>query len=789
VTTILRSSASRPAGTTSGPATPGAPSSLTGVALIVALASVGAAAAACHPAGWEPADLALAAGTAGLVTWASARAGNRARLVLPAVALVAGTGWVVLVALAALALVALAFFFESRRHGLARVLGATAGGLGCNALLRLPQFTLAAHWRWASAPTGTTALVTTCACAPVLYSAWKASDDVVRHRIRVGALCAGLFVAVAMVGFTAAALVGRRDMSQGIYSAQRGLAAAERGNPTGAASELRTSADAFARARRDFDAPWTWPARLVPVLGQYAHAASELARAGYTVAAPTSRAATQVPYDELTAAPGRIDLSLLRSIVGPVARADTALREASRIVDQLDTSWLPAPLTSRLERYRHHLDSNVPEADRALEAVRLTPDLLGASGPRHYLVLFGNPAESRMLGGYAGAYAELTADGGRLSLTRSGRTEDLPDATGAAAAASNRLGWPLPLYTPSQHLGNVTGSPDFPAAAQAATELFRGALGSHLDGVLYVDPTGLAALVGMVGGIRVPGLDQPLTELNLAQFLLRDQYTRFSVRSERFDFLSATAKETFHLLTTRSLPAPVKLFEQLDPAVSGDHLQLWFADPATRHLLDEVGVSGRRHRDPSADQFDLRTSNLSQNKTDAFLQRTVTYETGRDAATGGSAADVTIDLHNGAPPGLSHYVLSNQWLRRNERGAPPLGSDTMLVAVTTTLALDGASVDGVSRTWSSHPTSSGDEPDGAMHRYVTTVTVPAGATVEIRLHLRGGRSTSHSHGITFVHQPLANADHIVVLESEGSHTRRVAQFTLAETHSVAVTPG
>ena len=146
--------------------------------------------------------------------------------------------------------------------------------------------------------------------------------------------------------------------------------------------------------------------------------------------------------------------------------------------------------------------------------------------------------------------------------------------------------------------------------------------------MLYVDPKGLAALLGMVGDIRVPGLDQPLTELNLAPFLLRDQYTRFSVRSERFDFLSATARATFHLLTTRSLPSPVKLFEQLAPAVAGDHLKLWFADPATRRLLDEVGVSGRPHRDPDDDLFDLRTSNISQNKTDAFLTRTVDYEYG-----------------------------------------------------------------------------------------------------------------------------------------------------------------
>jgi hypothetical protein len=744
--------------------------------------------AGCHPAGWAPIDAALAAGAAALVTWAAARARTWARLVLAVVALATGSGWWLVAALAAIGLTAMASALQPRRRRVARVLGAAAGGLAFNVLLRLPQLTFATHWRWHAAPTGTTALVVLLACAPVLCSAWVASDDVVRRRIRIGAIGAAAFVAVSLLGFAAAAWSGRTDMGHGISEAQHGLDWAERGNPTLAAGDLQTSAASFARARRDFDAPWTWPARLVPVLGQYARAASELARAGYTVAAPSSRAAREVPYEKLTTAPGRIDLTLLRSIERPVAQADAALREASHIVNGVDTSWFPAPLTSRLERYRNHLNSNLPEADRALEAVRLTPELLGAGGVRHYLVLFGNPAESRALGGYGGAYAELTADAGRLTLTRSGRTEDLPDASATAAAAANQLGWPVPLYEPAQHLGNVTSSDDFPAAARAATDLFGGSLGAHVDGVMYVDPKGLAALLGMVGSIRVPGLDEPLTELNVAPFLLQGQYRQFSVRSARFDFLSATAHETFHLLTTRSLPSPVKLFEQLAPAVAGDHIKLWFADPATRRLLDQVGVSGRPSHDPSDDLFDLRTSNISQNKTDAFLQRTVTYEAERDAKTGGIDADVTIELHNGAPAGLSHYVLSNQWLRRKEPGAPPLGSDTMLVSVATTLSLDRASVDGVTTPWTNHATSSGAEPDGATNRYVTTVTVRAGDTVVIHLHLVGGSSSRHHHGVTFVHQPLAMDDHVVVTERRGTTVEPLAQFTLHDTRSVRMSP-
>ena len=528
---------------------------------------------------------------------------------------------------------------------------------------------------------------------------------------------------------------------------------------------------------------------MVPVLGHYAQAASELAHAGQTVASAGGAAAQQVPYDRITAKPGEIDLSLLRSITGPVARADAGVRRGASMVDHLDTSWLISPLTQRLDRYRTHLDTTLPEADRALAAVRLAPGLLGASGTRHYLVLFGNPAESRFLGGYAGAYGNLTASNGHLTLTSSGRTEDLGSSPAVPSTALAPVGWPTTLYEPVDHLGNVTASADFPALARLATTLYHDPLGEHVDGVLYVDPRGLAALLGLVGGIHVDGLDETLTETNLAQFLLHDQYTTFADRSERFDFLSATARATFQLLTTRELPTPKKLFEQLAPAVRGGHLQLWFTDPHTDPLLDSVGVSGRLAEPSAGNLFDLRTSNTSQNKADAFLHRTVQYTAQVDPKTGQVGADVTIRLQNDAPIQLPPYVLSNQWLRRREPGAPPYGSDSLLVSVSTRLSVDGAWLDGRSIRLANEPTAPGAQPDGAAHRYATSVVVPAGGAVEIRLHLHGGASPHGRYVVTFVHQPLANDDRVQLTVRRNGSSTTTGTLTLTETRPISVAVG
>ena len=60
--------------------------------------------------------------------------------------------------------------------------------------------------------------------------------------------------------------------------------------------------------------------------------------------------------------------------------------------------------------------------------------MLGADGPRTYLVLFTTPSESRGLGGFVGSYAELTVDDGQLASSQFGRAQDL-DAAAAGRSA------------------------------------------------------------------------------------------------------------------------------------------------------------------------------------------------------------------------------------------------------------------------------------------------------------------------------------------------------------------
>ena len=147
------------------------------------------------------------------------------------------------------------------------------------------------------------------------------------------------------------------------------------------------------------------------------------------------------------------------------------------------------------------------------------PGLLGAQGDRNYLILFTNPAESRFLGGFTGSFGILTAHQGKVSFTVGDRISPLfpgPKAAQLVVSGEAEFMRRYARYDPAHNLQNLTVSPDLPTDATVTRSLFKQYYGSDLDGIVVVDPYGLAALLKLTGPVQVEGLAQPLTADNAA---------------------------------------------------------------------------------------------------------------------------------------------------------------------------------------------------------------------------------------------------------------------------------
>ncbi|OWY58872.1 hypothetical protein B7486_77630, partial [cyanobacterium TDX16] len=159
-------------------------------------------------------------------------------------------------------------------------------------------------------------------------------------------------------------------------------------------------------------------------------------------------------------------------------------------------------------------------------------------------------------------------------------------------------------FDPARYAQNLTVSPDMETDAHLARSLYRQATGTEVDGVLVVDPFGLAALLALTGPVDVEGIDAPVTAASAPRLLLHDQYLDPGAdRSERKDRLEDVADATFTALTERDLPGPTEVGQALATVVEERRLLFFPFLAAEDAVFTDLGTTGRFAPDPAGDHL------------------------------------------------------------------------------------------------------------------------------------------------------------------------------------------
>ena len=148
---------------------------------------------------------------------------------------------------------------------------------------------------------------------------------------------------------------------------------------------------------------------------QIAVAIDELARQAFPTLLRTD-------LTSLVPTEGRLDLARLKSVSADLSQVDAAVQQTRRGPEQrCPPTSLVSQIAAGADRPARPRSTGWPASPRAADqAARLLPPLLGADGPRRYLLVSQNPAELRATGGMFGAYAVIQADGGRVRMGRQG---------------------------------------------------------------------------------------------------------------------------------------------------------------------------------------------------------------------------------------------------------------------------------------------------------------------------------------------------------------------------------
>lgn len=709
-----------------------APAELEALAIggLAAVAAFVAGLAGCAPTGMARTDVALTALLAAVVTALGARATPVALAVAAAVAAVAGET----VALRAPAVVALVLVVAVARGvgALPRRLdeGAVlppvplpatlAAGLSAllsvQVVLRLPR----------TEPARASAAVAAVVLVVLAGSGWRRTGPAVR---RAGRRLGAVVVLVGLVGLgtgIVAGVLAAGSLDEGSAASDAGLDAVRAGDQDVAESTFRRAAAELGAAVDLTRAWWSLPARHTPVVAQQIAALDAIAAGGGATARFAADGAGRLDAERLRLVDGRLDPAAVadaRPVLEEVAAA-TATVHADLASPARRSVWQIPPVADGLDDVTDAVGDAEGSARTGALAAEVGPDLLGQDGEARYFVAFVSPAEARGTG-FLGNYGVLTVTDGEVDLVDVGRNDELnrvvdgpKEITGPADYLARYA-----RFEPESTWENVTFTPDGPTAGQVMAELYEQSGGEPVDGVIRIDPTGLARLLRLTGPVTIAGLPYPLDATNVVSFLQVEQYRLFEVAEARSDLLGQVAQGVYTELTTGAGPAPARLARSLGPAVEGGHLSVWLRTERGQQLMERLGADGAVP-EVVDDGFGVVSQNAGGGKIDVFMQRSVRYDASIDAATGAVTATAVIGLDNQAPEsGEPPYLIGNLV-------DAPTGTNRTWLSVYSPLDLVTLSVDG-------HEVAADEGVERGWNVWSLFVDIPPGAEATVTVELAG----------------------------------------------------
>ncbi|MCU1399028.1 MAG: rane protein [Acidimicrobiales bacterium] len=756
---------------------PGRPEAL-GVLAVSIIAGV--VAALCHvsPTGSRGTDVAVTFALACFVSWLAASAPWWA-ITASAVVAVIGVGlgpWVV-VALAGL-LIGIAIGWLPEGYPWPRSL---AAGCVVVALLHVSINPFI----------GASAIISGAAMMFLGIVGLALRGEKVRARVVWGLVGVVVLILAASAGLGLAASHASSKLRAGTDLLQDGLDQLRAGNTTGAAQSLRDAASDLDAARTSLDAVWTQPSRLLPVVAQHRELATRVVTDASSSAIAAATALDAVDIDQLRLVSGSLNIDALAKLAKPLRQLDAAVRNLSHALDGGDSPWLIGPVRARLEDGRDKLTKALVQTSASAAVAEHGPALLGADGVRRYLVVFTSPGTARGLSGTISDYAEIAITNGVIKQTAFGRVDDL--VTKLAAAG------PVQLHENAEYFArygaagagsattpvdpgfwsNVTMSPDTPTASRVMAAMYAASTKQTIDGVITMDPVGVAALVDVAGPIVIPDsatltgslggllIGHDVSAAALQQFLLVDQYTL--APDVRVQLDQAAAGAALQQFLAAKLPAVQELADALGPAATQGHISWWTSRDDEEAAFVAVGMAGAFPEidgsaasqgdaggavPPRSDGLAIVSNDASGNSLDAYLQRTVAYDASYDRATGRVVGDVTVSLRNAVPSSsLPPDVIGNSL-------GLPVGTNRMELSIysplsATVTTMNGASVD------------PNNQPELGWNVSTVEVDIAPGATVTVTVHLEGTIAAG-GYSLVWRPQPVTAPDTLQLQVLDGS---------------------
>jgi hypothetical protein len=432
------------------------------------------------------------------------------------------------------------------------------------------------------------------------------------------------------------------------------LSGSDVGSVRGVAGDLEAHS---AAAHRHSDALAFRFASYLPLVGEDVRTvrrlASVLDRTARESVSPALTLLDATSGGGLRTADGRFDLAKIASLAPTVHRLADATARASAQVAPLRPRSLVLPpvrsLTTKAQSAINELNATARAGDAA---VQLMPAMMGQTGPRRYLLVVQNSAESRASGGLIGSLTPITVDDGKLTIGKQIPNNPFREAYSTPVIPLTRDEDTVYGPTLGEDLRDTNLTPDFPRTSQLIQAMYTGRYHHAIDGVIAVDPVALSLVLRATGPVRAGA--ETFTGANVVRKLLHDVYQRYPEDADQNAYFSAAASAIFQGIS-QGQGDERSLLKQVVTAADQGRLLVWSDHPEEQELLDGTTVGATLARRGTLTDVGVYLNDTSVAKMQYYLRYQGSVRS-LGCSSAGQVIEARMQMHSVAPEDISGVV-------------------------------------------------------------------------------------------------------------------------------------
>ena len=344
----------------------------------------------------------------------------------------------------------------------------------------------------------------------------------------------------------------------------------------------------------------------------------------------------------------------MASVAQDLAAANGVVADASVDMGKIGDTHIPQ-ITEAVQQGRSKFKELASLTDTASRLADVLPKMFdldssegSSSGPRTYLVLAQNNAELRATGGIPTAWATLTIDAGKISMSTFG---DPPrnglfsqDEAASVLTAEERNLFSTKMAT---DYPDINFTPDFPRVADIARQIWHRAGHDGVDGVISVDPVFLQRLLKVAGPVTLSD-GTVMSGDNAEQRILNQIYIDTDTQAEQTDFFTMAASEIFTHVLKNVDGKNQQLVQTFQKSVSDGHLYVWSAHEGEQQRISGTTIAGELQSNPAHSVTGVYFNDATMGKMDWYLKREVTSTYDKTYPSGAKQYTIHIKLTNTA---------------------------------------------------------------------------------------------------------------------------------------------